>query len=1084
MLEKIGLPAKPSLRGSNWVVDASHCQGCSSQFTFINRKHHCRRCGGLFCNGCTLQRMVLRGQGDAPVRICDPCKKLEEAARFELRHGHRSRAGKGSSRVTSKNEDEVLGQILASDAQGSSSGADSDANIVSGIERTTSSALSFSSQEYVDIDSLRETGSATPEELRQQAIDEKKKYKILKGEGKPEEALKAFKRGKELERQADALELALRKSRRKVLPAEKMISAEPGRENKPRVGKDKEKEDLLSELKELGWSEMDLHNEDKKPTSMTVEGELSAIIGELPQKPSDGKTKPGVDRTQINTHKRKALTLKREGKLAEAKEELKKAKLLEKQVEEQELLAGAEDSDDELSSLIQSMDDDKQETLPRQKQDNFRLDNLIGVAGNLDEQSNFEVTDEDMADPEMAAALKSLGWAEDYDAELATQSIHFDRGTLSAEYPLKTKAFGHKQDGNDSTLVDKSFVTQGLHSSLDGLPRRSKAEVQRELLGIKRKALALRREGKNEEAEEVLKMAKALEAQISEMEASKNKFNTEHAKLENNKVKTSIESSVNDEPEQDVTESDLRDPSLLTMLEDLGWKDEVPAPAKVQDVASKKITDNTLQSVAESTIESSSMVSTSAPRTKAKIQRELLGLKRRALDLRRKGKLEEAEETLRMAKALEMEIEELELLKGPLLDAPEKRNPESSSSSIRPEEHGNLDNLVKVNDGSTKEATSLDVGPMNLERTRTNRADTLPEKSNFWSPEASGYEGELIGSQNFAQGDLAAKGAASSSKVVHSVDMMDLLTGNDWTNAQVSAEKLEDRPCSVSQSSHDIPLIQPVAPRSADENRTSKDEAIMAIKETHANKRSLVNETNAGEELHQKGQVSIQQEILIHKKKALALKREGKLAEAKEELKQAKLLEKSLEEDKPQPSVSISSSAIPPMEIKEEDTSKVTPKPLTSRERFKIQQQSLSHKRQALKLRKEGRIKDAEAELDLAKTLEAQLEESASHDSGKSSEDGMDDVVIEDLLDPELFSALKAIGIDDSSMVSRGPKKPEPVKHNLQSRENSGQDSIHLEEQIKAEKVKAVNLKRAGKQAEALDALRRAKMLEKKLNTS
>ena len=38
MLEKIGLPAKPSLRGNNWVDDASHCQGCSSQFTFINRK--------------------------------------------------------------------------------------------------------------------------------------------------------------------------------------------------------------------------------------------------------------------------------------------------------------------------------------------------------------------------------------------------------------------------------------------------------------------------------------------------------------------------------------------------------------------------------------------------------------------------------------------------------------------------------------------------------------------------------------------------------------------------------------------------------------------------------------------------------------------------------------------------------------------------------------------------------------------------------------------------------------------------------------------------------------------------------------
>lgn len=40
--------------------------------------------------------MVLRGQGDSPVRICEPCKKLEEAARFEMRYGHRNRAGRGT----------------------------------------------------------------------------------------------------------------------------------------------------------------------------------------------------------------------------------------------------------------------------------------------------------------------------------------------------------------------------------------------------------------------------------------------------------------------------------------------------------------------------------------------------------------------------------------------------------------------------------------------------------------------------------------------------------------------------------------------------------------------------------------------------------------------------------------------------------------------------------------------------------------------------------------------------------------------------------------------------------------------------
>ncbi|CAL8144786.1 unnamed protein product [Prunus armeniaca] len=126
MLEQIGLPAKPSLRGNTWVVGASHCQGCTSRFTFINRKHHCRRCGGLFCNSCTQQKMFLRGQGDSPVHICEPCEKLEEAARFE-RHGHKTRAGRGSLKLTSKPEDEVLNQILGNDRK--ESGQESNSNV-------------------------------------------------------------------------------------------------------------------------------------------------------------------------------------------------------------------------------------------------------------------------------------------------------------------------------------------------------------------------------------------------------------------------------------------------------------------------------------------------------------------------------------------------------------------------------------------------------------------------------------------------------------------------------------------------------------------------------------------------------------------------------------------------------------------------------------------------------------------------------------------------------------------------------------------------------------------------------------------
>ncbi|KAK8591874.1 hypothetical protein V6N13_062470 [Hibiscus sabdariffa] len=226
MLEKIGLPAKPSLRGNNWVADASHCQGCSSQFTFINRKHHCRRCGGLFCGTCTQKRMVLRGQGDSPVRICEPCKTLEEATRFELRHGYKSRAGRGSSKPAAKNEDDFLNQILGADRkESSSSGVVSNKDMSPSVTRAARSASCSNVQvvasddgggeilrsQSVDQRMQNDMASSSPEELRQQALDEKRKYKILKGEGKPEEALRAFKRGKELERQAESLEIYIRK---------------------------------------------------------------------------------------------------------------------------------------------------------------------------------------------------------------------------------------------------------------------------------------------------------------------------------------------------------------------------------------------------------------------------------------------------------------------------------------------------------------------------------------------------------------------------------------------------------------------------------------------------------------------------------------------------------------------------------------------------------------------------------------------------------------------------------------------------------------------------------------------------------
>ena len=64
-------------------------------------------------------------------------------------------------------------------------------------------------------------------------------------------------------------------------------------------------------------------------------------------------------------------------------------------------------------------------------------------------------------------------------------------------------------------------------------------------------------------------------------------------------------------------------------------------------------------------------------------------------------------------------------------------------------------------------------------------------------------------------------------------------------------------------------------------------------------------------------------------------------------------------------------------------------------------------------------------------------------------------------------------------VVCQEANKDEPVKTNVSEIENSNQERIQLEERIKAEKTKALNLKRSGKQAEALDAFEVPKCMKR-----
>lgn len=72
----------------SWTPDeaASQCEGVgciSGQWNIFNRRHHCRSCGGLFCDRCTQARVTLAHLG-YPLyeeqRVCEPCRKSVEEA--------------------------------------------------------------------------------------------------------------------------------------------------------------------------------------------------------------------------------------------------------------------------------------------------------------------------------------------------------------------------------------------------------------------------------------------------------------------------------------------------------------------------------------------------------------------------------------------------------------------------------------------------------------------------------------------------------------------------------------------------------------------------------------------------------------------------------------------------------------------------------------------------------------------------------------------------------------------------------------------------------------------------------------------
>lgn len=99
-----------SFRRAVWADDntVSSCTKCRTEFSFAVPKHHCRRCGLIFCNKCSRNKMIVPREelvsrpnnwlkkipGDVlndednfrcPQRVCDPCSYNLKDLQTDLR---------------------------------------------------------------------------------------------------------------------------------------------------------------------------------------------------------------------------------------------------------------------------------------------------------------------------------------------------------------------------------------------------------------------------------------------------------------------------------------------------------------------------------------------------------------------------------------------------------------------------------------------------------------------------------------------------------------------------------------------------------------------------------------------------------------------------------------------------------------------------------------------------------------------------------------------------------------------------------------------------------------------------------------
>ncbi|SCU83098.1 LAMI_0C01992g1_1 [Lachancea mirantina] len=96
---------------ADWI-DSDACMICSTKFTLLNRKHHCRSCGGIYCQEHSSRRIPLPDLGIyEPVRVCDSCFDDYELKRHSGKK-HKSKRKKKVKPTRDGDEDDDLRRAI------------------------------------------------------------------------------------------------------------------------------------------------------------------------------------------------------------------------------------------------------------------------------------------------------------------------------------------------------------------------------------------------------------------------------------------------------------------------------------------------------------------------------------------------------------------------------------------------------------------------------------------------------------------------------------------------------------------------------------------------------------------------------------------------------------------------------------------------------------------------------------------------------------------------------------------------------------------------------------------------------------